>query len=167
MHPLDWASVQGIDPYRTSSYLYGRPFIPFQAGWCQPLADGEVVPAGDGELTVIHAPGHTEGSTCLLGEIDGHGVLFAGDVVGGAMKSLDGGDPQVWAAALADWARSLDRLAGLQFDWLLNGHEPAADLPLSRTDFDRMRRMFGKMLNPWFALGEDEPDLVPVPVHVG
>jgi hypothetical protein len=61
-----------------------------------------------------------------LGRIDGRDVLFAGDVVGGAMKSLDGAELQVWAEALADWSRSLDRLACLQFEWLLNGHEPAA-----------------------------------------
>jgi glyoxylase-like metal-dependent hydrolase (beta-lactamase superfamily II) len=167
IHYHDHALVQGTDPYRTCSYLYGRPFVPFSAEHCRPLGNGDVVPAGNGELTVIHAPGHTEGSICLLGRIDGRNVLFAGDVVGGAMKSLDGADLHVWAGALAAWAQSLDRLAGMDFEWVLNGHEPAASLPLTRDDFDRKRRMFGKMLNPWFALGEDEPEMIPEPAAAG
>ena len=165
IHYHDHALVQGTDPYRTSSYLYGDQFVPFSAEHCQPLGDGDMLPAGDTHLTVVHAPGHTEGSICLHGDIDGHTVIFTGDVVGGSMKSLDGADLHVWVEALAEWVLSLNRLAGLEFDWLLNGHEPAATLPLTRADFDRKRRMFGKMLNPWFALGEDDPDRVPVAVH--
>lgn len=156
IHRLDWPTMIEGDRYRTASYLYSRPFVPFAPGECLPLDDGDVVPAGDTMLTVHHSPGHTDGSVCLLGEIDGHRVLFAGDAIGGSMKSLSGADVPLWLAAMVSWSESLRRLSGLSFDWVLNGHEPAATLPLSRPYVDRLLGSFGKMLNPWFLLGEDD-----------
>jgi glyoxylase-like metal-dependent hydrolase (beta-lactamase superfamily II) len=50
-------------------------------------------------LTVMHTPGHTPGSICLLGE----GVLFSGDTLfaGGIGRvDLPGGDPQAMTASL-------------------------------------------------------------------
>jgi len=41
------------------------------------LRDGDRIAAGDGELEVIHAPGHSSDSICLYCEAGG--VLFAGD----------------------------------------------------------------------------------------
>jgi glyoxylase-like metal-dependent hydrolase (beta-lactamase superfamily II) len=155
IHEQDQAVVLGADPYRTSSYVYGAPFVPIGPEQCGSLRDGDVVAAGDGLLEVVHAPGHTEGSICLAGEIDGHHVLFAGDVVGGAMKSLEGADPAIWAHSLQTWSTSLGRLAGLEFEWILNGHEPARSLPIARDEFERRCRTFGRMLNPWFSLGDE------------
>ncbi|MDQ3656850.1 MAG: MBL fold metallo-hydrolase [Chloroflexota bacterium] len=152
----DWPTMLEGDTYRNSSYLYGRAFVPFAADQCLPLGEGDVLPVGDTTLTVYHSPGHTEGSVCLLGDIDGHGVLFAGDAIGGAMKSLAGADLQIWANAAVTWTESLGRLAALDFDWVLNGHEPAESLPLARTRVDRLFRSFGKMMNPWFLLADDE-----------
>lgn len=156
IHRHDWPTIFEGDTYRNSSYLYRRPFVPFVADQCVPLDDGDVVPVGDTTLTVHHTPGHTEGSVCLLGDLDGHGVLFAGDVIGGSMKSLAGADLRLWAEAASTWAESLQRLAALPFDWVLNGHEPAATLPLTRTHVDRLFGCFGMMLNPWFLLGEED-----------
>ncbi len=152
----DWPTMLAGDSYRNSSYLYGRPFVPFEANQCSPLDEGDELPTGDTTLTVHHTPGHTEGSVCLLGDIDGHGVLFAGDVIGGSMKSLAGADLQLWANAAVLWAESLRRLATLQFEWVLNGHEPATSLPLGRTHVDRLFRSFGMMMNPWFLLADDD-----------
>ncbi len=156
MHPQDWPLVIEGDPYRNSNYVYRRPFMPFAADHCLPLDDGDAVPAGDTVLTVHHTPGHTDGSICLLGEIDGRRVLFAGDTIGGSMKSLTGADLRVWAEAAAAWTLSLDYLRTLSFDWVLNGHEPAEGLPLSRAYVDRLLASFGMMMNPWFLLGEDD-----------
>ncbi|MEJ7900999.1 MAG: MBL fold metallo-hydrolase [Thermomicrobiales bacterium] len=153
----DWPTMLiAGDTYRNSSYLYRRPLVPFVAEQILPLNDGDVLAAGDTTLTVHHTPGHTEGSVCLLGEIDGHGVLFAGDAIGGSMKSLAGADLRLWADAVVTWAASIQRLKALSFDWVLNGHEPAESLPLTRTHVDRLFGSFGMMLNPWFLLGEDE-----------
>jgi glyoxylase-like metal-dependent hydrolase (beta-lactamase superfamily II) len=158
VHQEDWSAIQAMDAYRTCGYLYGQPLLPFAANLCLSLEDGEVVEAGDARLTVWHAPGHTEGSVCLLGDVDGVDVLFAGDVVGGYMKSLQGAEPLLWVQAMETWEASLRRLSGLHFDWVLNGHEPAATLPLTRAQFDRLVKRFGQMLNPWFSLAEAEDE---------
>lgn len=41
------------------------------------LVDREILELGREKLTVIHTPGHTPGSVCILGE----GVLFSGDTL--------------------------------------------------------------------------------------
>jgi len=157
LHRKDWPIVQGIDPYQNASYLYREPFVPLTAEQCLPIDDGETIAAGDSILTAYHTPGHTEGSVCLLGTIDGHKVLFAGDAVGGAMRSLEGAVLEIWAQAAVTWKQSLVRLTGLEFEWVLNGHEPVATLPLGRARFDRAVKSFGRMLSPWFSLEEEEP----------
>ena len=156
LHRSDWPIVQGNNPYQNASYLYTRPFVPFAADLCLPLEDGTTIEAGDTTLSIHHAPGHTEGSVCLLGAIDDRKVLFAGDAVGGAMRSLTGATMTIWVQAAVTWEQSLQRLAELEFEWVLNGHEPAATLPLSRARFDRGVRSFGRMLSPWFSLEEEE-----------
>jgi len=61
---------------------------------CQPgrlLRDGDVVEVGTLSFRVLHTPGHTQGSICLLG----HGVLFSGDTLfnlGVGRTDLPGGD---------------------------------------------------------------------------
>ncbi|MFA5629625.1 MAG: MBL fold metallo-hydrolase [Dehalococcoidales bacterium] len=41
------------------------------------LSEGDILKIGELEFTVIHTPGHSRGSVCLLGE----GVLFSGDTL--------------------------------------------------------------------------------------
>jgi hydroxyacylglutathione hydrolase len=41
------------------------------------LNDGDIISIGELNFTVIHTPGHTKGSICLLGE----GILFSGDTL--------------------------------------------------------------------------------------
>ncbi len=169
LHRKDWPIVQGNNSYQNASYLYRHPFVPLTADQCLPIDDGETIAAGDTILTAYHAPGHTEGSVCLLGNIDGHDVLFAGDAVGGAMRSLTGANLQIWAQAAATWEQSLQKLTKLTFEWVLNGHEPGATLPLSRARFDRSVRSFGRMMSPWFSLEEDEAPSsdLPMPIQGG
>lgn len=156
IHRGDWQIVQEENPYGNASYVYGRPFVRFDEEQCLPLDDGDTIAAGNCSLTVHHAPGHTEGSVCLLGTIDGKAILFAGDAIGGAMRSLDGAILEIWAQAAVTWEQSLRRISGLEFDWVLNGHEPAANLPLYRSRIDRLVSSFGKMMNPWFLLSEHD-----------
>lgn len=55
------------------------------------LSDGDVIRAGDVGLAVIHTPGHTPGSICLLGD----GVVFSGDTLfnlGIGRSDLPGGN---------------------------------------------------------------------------
>ena len=44
------------------------------------ITDGERISGAGMTFTALHTPGHTEGSTCLLLEVDGHRpLLFSGD----------------------------------------------------------------------------------------
>ena len=81
------------------------------------------------------------------------------------MRSLEGADLSIWARAAETWKASLRRIAGLEIDWILNGHEPESGLPLPRSWLDRGITSFGQMMNPWFFLheGKDEDEAVPEP----
>jgi hydroxyacylglutathione hydrolase len=160
LHPRDVPLVQQPDHIGNACHLYNGLFRPVAPELILPIADGDRIPAGDGELLVVHTPGHTEGSVCLLGEVDGYNVLFAGDTVGGAMPGLDGVELATWAEAAHAWKQSLGRVSELAFDLVLSGHEPVTGLPITRARLDRSIASFGKMLNPWFLLGEDEDDPV-------
>jgi glyoxylase-like metal-dependent hydrolase (beta-lactamase superfamily II) len=66
------------------------------------LAEGGEVRFGSIRLRVLHTPGHTEGSVCLL---DGDaGLLFSGDTLfaaGWGRVDLPGGDPGAMVASLS------------------------------------------------------------------
>jgi glyoxylase-like metal-dependent hydrolase (beta-lactamase superfamily II) len=87
------------------------------------LQEGAKVEVSGGGLTftVLHTPGHTPGSICLLGE----GVLFSGDCLfAGGIGRLDlpGGDERAMM-------RSLHRLAGLDPKLVVYpGHGPATTI---------------------------------------
>ncbi|MSQ41215.1 MAG: MBL fold metallo-hydrolase [Dehalococcoidia bacterium] len=96
-------------------------------GWLFPkapagrlLEDGDVLPVLGG-LRVIHTPGHTPGSMCLL--LERHQALFVGDMLLSNGKRLSrslffpGSNAQ-------DYRQSLHRLAALEFQAVLQGHGP-------------------------------------------
>jgi glyoxylase-like metal-dependent hydrolase (beta-lactamase superfamily II) len=66
------------------------------------LAEGSEVRFGSLRLSVLHTPGHTEGSVCLY-DADA-GLLFSGDTLfagGWGRVDLPGGDPDEMVASLA------------------------------------------------------------------
>ena len=71
----------------------------------KPLADGEVVSAGEVRLEAVHTPGHTPGSVCFLAD----GFLFSGDTLFPGGPGATNGDPARFAKVMA----SLDRLFAL------------------------------------------------------
>lgn len=80
--------------------------------------DGDSIDLGRGlVLTVIHVPGHTQGSSCFYLERDG--LLIAGDAVLGA-GSRPGGLPLIYFPD--DYERSLDLLETLDLNLLCLGH---------------------------------------------
>ena len=109
------ADRHGLEqPDATSAPFPVPPSIP-----ALDLEEGSRIRFGDIDLTVLHTPGHTEGSVCLLSTEER--VLFSGDTLfAGAWGRTDlpGGD----AAAMVE---SLSRLATLE-DGLtvLPGHGP-------------------------------------------
>lgn len=68
-----------------------REFISFKADWF--LKDGDIIKVKDFVLEVIHTPGHTPGSICLLGK----DFIFTGDTIfrdGYGRTDLKGGSWQ-------------------------------------------------------------------------
>ena len=101
VHPLDRERL--TNPRRGAAPFEILPSVP-----AVDLAEGGFVRFGDIRLRVLHTPGHTEGSVCLLAEDDG--LLFSGDTLfagGWGRVDLPGGDPDAMAASLA-------RLTGLE-----------------------------------------------------
>ena len=87
------------------------------------LAEGSRIRFGDVDLTVLHTPGHTEGSVCLLSNEDR--ILISGDTLfagGWGRTDLPGGDVE-------QMIDSLSRLATLE-DGLtvLSGHGPQSTI---------------------------------------
>ncbi len=99
-HPADWYRLTDPQPL----------YAPFPIPPCVPaaeLAEGGVVRFGEVRLDVLHTPGHTEGSVCLVSHEAG--VIYSGDTLfqgGWGRVDFPGGD----AAAMVE---SLRRLATL------------------------------------------------------
>lgn len=95
------------------------------------LAEGGVIRFGELRLEVLHTPGHTEGSVCLL--VRDEGVLFSGDTLfagGWGRVDLPGGSPE----AMAD---SIARCAGLDDSTrILPGHGAATTIRRERPWID-------------------------------
>jgi glyoxylase-like metal-dependent hydrolase (beta-lactamase superfamily II) len=82
------------------------------------LGDGDVLDLGDRSFEVLHAPGHSPGSICLLEA--GSGTLVSGDVIVDGEPLLD----ELPRSSPADFAASLRRLRELPFETVLAGHGP-------------------------------------------
>jgi glyoxylase-like metal-dependent hydrolase (beta-lactamase superfamily II) len=101
VHPLDRERLTNPQPL----------FAPFDIPPSVPavdLAEGGVIRFGDLSLRVLHTPGHTEGSVCLLAEDDG--ILYSGDTLfagGWGRVDLPGGDAEAMVSSVA-------RLTGLE-----------------------------------------------------
>jgi len=61
------------------------------------LAEGDVIDLGDRSFVVLHTPGHTAGSICLLD--DANGTIFTGDAIYVDAR-LGWEDPEAFAASL-------------------------------------------------------------------
>jgi glyoxylase-like metal-dependent hydrolase (beta-lactamase superfamily II) len=71
------------------------------------LRDGDTVEVGNLSFTVLHTPGHTPGSICLLG----HGILLSGDTLfhlGIGRTDLPGGDMSAIVRSLRQVLMPLD-----------------------------------------------------------
>ena len=112
VHPDDRHGLENPDPM-------SAPFpIPASIPALD-LAEGGHIRFGDVDLTVLHTPGHTEGSVCLLSDED-H-VLVTGDTLfagGWGRTDLAGGDEEQMIESLARLATLENGLA------VLAGHGP-------------------------------------------
>jgi hydroxyacylglutathione hydrolase len=120
VHPLDRDRLLNPQPL----------WAPFEIPPSVPavdLAEGGEIRFGSIRLTVLHTPGHTEGSVCLLDAEDG--LLLSGDTLfAGSFGRVDlpGGSPQAMV-------ESLDRLRGLDDQLaVLPGHGPLTTIARER-----------------------------------
>ena len=99
------------------------------------LAEGGRIRFGSIDLEVLHTPGHTEGSICLLAS--GERLLFTGDTLfraGWGRVDLPGASPQAMV-------ESLSRLAWLDEDLhVLPGHGAATTIGQEREWLARVAR---------------------------
>ena len=120
VHPLDRDRL--VHPAPLSAPFEIVPSIP-----AVDLAEGGRIRFGDIELQVLHTPGHTEGSVCLLDPEAG--LLFAGDTLfadGWGRTDLPGGSEE-------QMVESLSRLAGLPDELrVLPGHGAATTIARER-----------------------------------
>ncbi len=97
------------------------------------LAEGGVIRFGAIRLEVLHTPGHTEGSVCLLAPDDG--LLFSGDTLfagGWGRVDLPGGDAGRWSSRSPGFAPR-DRIA------VLPGHGAATTIGRERAWLELVR----------------------------
>jgi hydroxyacylglutathione hydrolase len=133
VHPLDRERL--TDPQPLWAPFPIPPSVP-----AVELAEGGFVRFGEIRLEVLHTPGHTEGSVCLLATDDG--VLLSGDTLfagGWGRVDLPGGSPEAMAESIARLAGLEDRLR------VLPGHGPETTIRRERAWMDLVateRRLF-------------------------
>ncbi|HEU4920941.1 MAG TPA: MBL fold metallo-hydrolase [Candidatus Limnocylindrales bacterium] len=127
VHPLDRARLEHPEPLWAPFDI--PPSVP-----AVELAEGGEIRFGEIRLTVLHTPGHTEGSVCLLATDDG--VLLSGDTLfagGWGRVDLPGGDPAAMVESLKRLTTLEDRIA------VLPGHGPATTIGRERAWLELVR----------------------------
>jgi glyoxylase-like metal-dependent hydrolase (beta-lactamase superfamily II) len=121
-------AVHPLDAYRLTSP--SPMWAPFEIPPCVPaveLEEGGEIRFGSVRLEVLHTPGHTEGSICLVDQEAGR--LYSGDTLfAGSFGRVDlpGGSPEAMVASL-DRLRRLDETL-----MVLPGHGAATTIGLER-----------------------------------
>lgn len=91
--------------------------------WCdgkdvdELLSDGQIIKAGDGQLQVLHTPGHSSDSICLYSSAQR--LLFSGDT---QLRVRTAGG--VFAP---EYVETLRRLSQLRIDTVYSGHDQPID----------------------------------------
>lgn len=127
VHPLDRDRLEHPQPLWAPFDI--PPSVP-----AVELAEGGEIRFGEIRLTVLHTPGHTEGSVCLLATDDG--VLLSGDTLfagGWGRVDLPGGDPAAMVESLKRLTTLEDRIA------VLPGHGPATTIGRERAWLELVR----------------------------
>jgi glyoxylase-like metal-dependent hydrolase (beta-lactamase superfamily II) len=120
------------------------------------LEEGQKLDLGGRTLMVLHTPGHSPGSICLLDE--GNGLLFSGDTAyaGPLYIQLPGAD-------FAAYRRSMERLAGLapQLEVVLPAHnvtplDPSIleEMAAGLEEIARGTARYDLRDSPWGPIGE-------------
>jgi hydroxyacylglutathione hydrolase len=122
--------ISGVEPIaarwphtRFSKMPWAARDAGFKAAW-QPLRDQDVVPAGDGDLHVVHTPGHAPDHLAFWEPASQ--TLFSGDlVVPGTTVVI----PASMDGSLSAYLQSLERVLALRPARLLPAHGSPVDEP--------------------------------------
>lgn len=118
-HELDADALITGDPISTGARLFGGDISPMEV---RKLAEGERIELGGADhLEVIHTPGHTVGSMCLLAPDKS---LFSGDTV------FSHGSVGRWDLETGNYRElleSVERLADMDIENLYPGHESSVE----------------------------------------
>ena len=129
VHPADRAMLEDPDP------TFPPPFELVPSVPAVELAEGGEVRFGSIRLRVLHTPGHTPGSVCLLDADDG--ALYSGDTLfagGWGRVDLPGGDANEIAGSLGRLADLEDRVR------VMPGHGASTTIGRERAWLDLVRR---------------------------
>jgi|SRR5437879_809331 len=128
VHPLDRERL--TDPQPLWAPFEIPPSVP-----AVELAEGGEIRFGEIRLRVLHTPGHTAGSVCLLSTDDS--LLFSGDTLfagGWGRVDLPGGSPDEMARSIARLAELEDGLA------VMPGHGPPTTIGRERAWMELVRQ---------------------------
>jgi len=117
VHEDDAQPLIAGDPISTGATMFGGDIAPMEVA---ELKHGDEIDLGDATLEVIHTPGHTIGSICLLGQ----NSLFSGDTV-----FADGGVGR-WDLHTGSYEQllaSIRTLSDIMVDDLYPGHGPVVE----------------------------------------
>jgi hydroxyacylglutathione hydrolase len=127
VHPLDRYRLERPEPISAPFEI--PPSVP-----AVELAEGGEIRFGAIRLRVLHTPGHTEGSVCLLAEDDG--LLYSGDTLfaaGWGRVDFPGGDADAMVESIIRLAGLEDRIA------VLPGHGNATTIGRERAWMELVR----------------------------
>jgi glyoxylase-like metal-dependent hydrolase (beta-lactamase superfamily II) len=146
--------------------FHKMPWEERDAAWpvaWRPLADGDIVSAGDTNLSVVHTPGHSPDHLCFW-HLETR-TLFCGDLA--ALGTT------IWIPArlqgdLAHYLASLERVLALEPARLLPAHGPPIDEPerLLRSYIDHRREREEQIIAALRA-GDTTPDQIVARVYRG
>lgn len=122
IHRLDAPCLESSNESRAA--MFGYPFRAFKEDII--LEDGDTLDFGDGEIRVMHTPGHTVGSVCF---IMGNN-LFSGDT----LFRLSVGRTDFPGGSMTEMMSSVKKLKALEgFYKVYPGHEAVSDLDYEKS----------------------------------
>ncbi len=81
-HADHWANIDLVkDALNAPVWCHEADRAPYAAKVFDTLADGDEIPIGETKVRIIHTPGHTPGSICLLVDAEGGPILMSGDTL--------------------------------------------------------------------------------------
>src|SRR5262245_11143701 len=116
--------------------------------------DNDRISFGDGELDVLHTPGHESGHCCFYE--GGDKILFSGDnILGYGTAVIHPPDGN-----MTDYMKTLERLLGIEMSLILPGHGPLIGKPEAKVReyinhrLERERQVIAALLSGRHTIGD-------------